>query len=264
MSNVGNRDRRYDRQMVFEGLGPQGQRRLAGGRVLMVGVGGLGCTVVDLLARAGVGFLRLVDDDAVTAENLHRQVLYDEQDAAERKPKVIAAAERIARINSQVKVEPIVARLDAHNAEPLAEGIDVIVDGTDSFPARFIINDLAVKRSLPWVFAGVVGSEAQTMTIVPGRTPCLRCVLESPPPPCQEPTCRSAGVIPPAVVAVAAIQAAEVMKLLSGHVEAISPWLVKMDLWTNAMQRVNVTEACAGAECRCCKRREFDYLAGGA
>ena len=251
---------RYDRQVIFQQLGPRRQRQLARGAALIVGVGGLGCAVGDVLARSGVGMLRLVDDDSVSLVNLHRQVLFDEADAAAGSPKATAAAARIAQINSQVRVEPLVQRFGHTNAAALAEGVDVIIDGTDNFPTRFVINDLAVQGGLPWIFAGVVGAEAQTMTIVPGRTPCLRCVFDRPPPPCVEPTCRTAGVLAPAVVAVAALQAMEAIKILAGAVEEISPYLTKFDLWTGQLQRIDLRQACAKTDCPCCKRRDFEFL----
>ena len=251
---------RYDRQTVFEQLAPAGQRRLGRARALIVGVGGLGCTVAELLTRSGVGALRLVDDDTVELVNLHRQILYDESDAAAGAEKVAAAAARLAEINREVSLEPVAERLGPDNAERLARDVDVIIDGTDNFATRFVINDLAVRDDLPWVFAGALGAECQTMTIVPGRTPCLRCVYESPPPPSEHPTCLAAGVIPPAVVAVAAVQAAEGMKILAGQAERASPFLLKFDFWANTVQRIDVAAACGDADCPCCKRRHFEFL----
>ncbi len=250
---------RYDRQVVFEPLGPAGQRGLVGGRVVIVGVGGLGCATAELLARSGVGFLRLVDDDVVTVENLHRQVLFDEADAAAGLPKAIAAGRRLGRINGEVRTEAVVERLTAGNAESLCAGADLILDGTDNFATRFVINDLCVRDGVPWVFAGAVGAEAQVMTVVPGQTPCLRCVFEAPPP-CQDPTCRGVGVLGPAVVSIAAMQAAEAIKILSGRREAVSPYLLKLDVWTNSLRRIRVAEACAEVDCPCCKRRDFEFL----
>ena len=251
---------RYDRQINFESLGAAGQRRLQGGRALIVGVGGLGCTVADLLARCGVGMLRLVDDDTVQWDNLHRQVLYDEADAAAGTAKAQAAADRIAEINADVEVEPIVGRFDADTADRLARGIDVMVDGTDNFATRFVMNDLSVRDGVPWVFGGAVGAEAQTMTIRPGQGPCLRCVFDSPPPVCQDPSCRVAGVVGPAVAAVAAFQAAEAMKILAAQPERCSPFLLKMDFWCNTIQRIDAARACEGVDCPCCKRHDFEYL----
>jgi len=251
---------RYVRQTAYAPFGVDGQRRLAAGRALIVGVGGLGCTAADLLARAGVGALRLVDDDTVSAENLHRQVLFDEADAAGGAAKVNAAAARLGRVNAGVRVEAVRAKLTPANAAGLAEGVDVIVDGTDSFAARFVLNDLSIQRGVPWVFAGVVGAEAQIMPIVPGRTRCLRCVFDSPPPPCVDPSCRTAGVLGPAVAAVAALEAMEAIKILSGHADRVRGEMVKFDLWTGEMRRIDVSRACAGIVCPCCGQRRFDFL----
>jgi len=252
--------RRYARQVSFPPLGPGGQRRLAAGRVLVVGAGGLGTHAAELLARAGVGFLRLVDDDRVDLTNLHRQSLYDADDAEEERPKVRAAAAHLRRINAATAVEAIEARLTGQNMAELADGVGLILDGTDNFAARFVINDYAVKTATPWVFAGAVGAEGQVLAVVPPRTPCLRCLFDAPPPPCADPSCRAAGVLGPAVAAIAALQAAEAIKLLAGAAEAVSPYLLKLDLWANTVQRIDAARAAADADCPCCKARRFDYL----
>jgi adenylyltransferase/sulfurtransferase len=251
---------RYQRQTAFAPLGVKGQVAISSGRALIVGLGGLGTWTAELLARAGVGFLRLVDADKVDLTNIHRQGLYDEADAAAGALKVHAAAARIKRVNSAVAVETAVERLGADNIEKLAGDVAIILDGTDNFQTRFVINDYAVKTGRPWILAGVIGAEAQTMTIVPGRTPCLRCVYEFPAPVCVEPTCRRAGVLGPAVAAIAAIQAMEAIKVLSGRLEAINPFLLKMDLWTGTLQRIDVSVAAANAACPCCKHRRFEFL----
>ncbi len=250
---------RYARQIADPRIGPDGQRRLAGAGALIVGVGGLGCAVSQLLARAGVGLLRLVDDDVVSLTDLHRQVLFDEADVAAAAPKVLAAARRIARINRQVRVQPVAARFGPANAEALAEGVDVILDGCDNFATRFVINDLAVRDGLPWVFAGVAGAEAQTMTIVPGRTPCLRCLYE-PPGPEGEPAPPAGAVLGPAVAAIAAVEAMEAIKILAGRAEDGSRDLLKVDLWRLSVQRIHAAEACAEAGCPCCRDRRFEFL----
>jgi molybdopterin/thiamine biosynthesis adenylyltransferase len=159
-----------------------------------------------------------------------------------------------------VTIEPREERLDKDNIEELAAGADVILDGTDNFASRFVINDYAVKTGRPWVFAGVVGAEAQTMTIIPGRTPCLRCISDTPPPPCVDPSCRVAGVLGPAVAAIAAIQAMEAIKILAGRLDETSPYLTKFNLWTNDFQRIDAARACANVDCPCCKQRHFEYL----
>jgi len=254
--------RRYDRQVIFEPLGLDAQRALRAGQAMIVGVGGLGSWTAELLARAGVGTLRLVDDDKVDWTNLHRQAMYDEDDARALRPKANAAAQHLARINSSVSVEPIVERLTAGNIADLAKDADVICDGTDNFASRFVMNDYCVKFGVPWIFAGVVCAEAQIMSIVPGRGPCLRCVFDAPPPPCMDPTCRGSGVLGPAVASVAAMQAAEAMKILAGRHNAVSGYLTKMDLWANTLQRIDVNQACGNVECPCCKGRDFEFLEG--
>ena len=185
---------------------------------------------------------------------------FDEVDAAAGAAKVQAAARRLGRINGQVRLEAVSARFGPDNALELAGGMDVIVDGTDNFASRFVINDLAVQEGIPWVFAGVVGAEGQTMTVVPGRTPCLRCVFESPPPPCLDPSCRSAGVLGPAVAALAALEAMEALKILSGRPDSASRWLRKFDFWSGGFQQIDLAEACERSDCPCCKRRQFDFL----
>lgn len=246
--------------MVFEHLGLDFQRALLSKKVAIVGVGGLGSWTAELLARAGVGHLRLIDDDRVNLDNLHRQAMYSQADAAAGLAKVDAAARRLGELNSQVSVEPIGDRVGRDNIEGLLGGVDLVLDGTDNFASRFVINDYCIRQSLPWIFAGVVGAEAQTMTIIPPHTPCLRCISESPPPPCIDPSCRIAGVLGPAVSMIASIQAVEAVKVLSGNRAAASPYLLKIDLWRNALQRIDVAAACEGNDCPCCKGRQFDYL----
>jgi molybdopterin-synthase adenylyltransferase len=249
---------RYQRQIVLPQLGPAGQERLAVGRALVVGIGGLGTWAAELLARAGVGFLRLVDDDRVELTNLHRQALFGEWDAAESLSKPEAAAWRLHEVNSGVHVEAFEARLDRHNIAELAADVDVILDGTDNWPSRFLINDFAVKYGKPWIMAGVVGTEAQTATFLPGRTPCLRCILGGVPRTCSEEDCRAAGVIGPAVAVIAALQAAEALKILAGRTEAVRPSLLKLDLWRNTVQQVALGGA--AADCPCCQRQDYEFL----
>jgi adenylyltransferase/sulfurtransferase len=260
MSQPSGNFERYARQIVFPGLGADGQRRLSSSRALIVGVGGLGSWMAELLARAGVGMLRLADDDKVDITNIHRQALYTEADATAGLVKVDAAAARLKAINRHVKVQPMALRATPQTIADLAQGVGLILDGTDNFAARFLINDYAVKTATPWIFAGVVGAEAQTQTIVPTRTGCLRCVLEAPPPPCMDTSCREAGVLGPAVAAVAAIACAEAIKILSGNVSLASPYLTKLDLWTNTIGRIDVRQAARDVDCRCCKKRIFEYL----
>lgn len=251
---------RYERQMAFAPLGLAGQRRLSAAKVLIVGVGGLGSWAAELLARAGVGMLRLADPDRVELNNLHRQALYDEADAAAGTLKVHAAAEHLRAVSKHLAVEAAPRRLDARNVAELAGGVDLILDGTDNFPTRFLLNDYAVRSDLPWIFAGVVGAEAQMMPIVPGRTACLRCVYESPPPQCADPTCRSVGVLGPAVAAIAAMQTGEAVKILAGRIDKVSRYLLKLDLWANTLQRIDAVRAARDTDCPCCKGGFFDFL----
>lgn len=250
---------RYARQEAFDGLGADGQRRLRAARALLVGVGGLGTWTAELLTRAGIGALRLVDDDVVEPVNLHRQGLYDESDAEAARPKAVAAASRLRAINAQVAIEPVAGRLDAANIAQLAEGADVILDGTDNFGVRLLINDYAVKQRVPWVFAGVVGAEGQVMPVLPGRTACLRCIYDCPPSAAEELRSQALGVVGPAVAAIAAIQAAEAMKILAGRCDHVSGCLTKLDLWRNTVQRIGVAGR-ARPDCPCCGEGRFEYL----
>jgi molybdopterin-synthase adenylyltransferase len=251
---------RYIRQTTYAPLGVEGQRRLRAGRALLCGCGALGSTLANLLARAGVGRLRIVDRDVVDLPNLHRQILFDEADARAGRPKAVAAAEHLARINSEVGVEPIVGEIGPGNIERFIDGVDVIVDGTDNFPTRFVMNDAAVKRGVPWVYAGCVGTEGQTMTIVPGRTPCLRCLLPECPPPEGLPTCPTHGILGPTVGLIASLAAMEVIKLLAGHVEAISPVLTVVHLWENRLRQVSLAGLRERTDCPCCKQGRFTWL----
>jgi adenylyltransferase/sulfurtransferase len=251
---------RFARQIVFEPWGIEAQRSLSAGRALIVGVGGIGSWSAALLARAGAGFLRLVDDDVVDLTNLHRQALYDQFDAEAGRPKVTAAARRLGELNSACTVDAVLARADRANLDGLARDVDVIVDGTDNFATRFLINDYCVKTGKPWVFAGVIGAEAQVAAIVPGRTACLRCFLDEPPPPCSDPTCRQAGVMGMPVAAVAALQAMEAAKILARRLDAVSPHLLKLDLWNNTFHRMALGQPRQSPPCPCCIEREFEYL----
>ena len=250
---------RYARQISFKPFGEEGQRRLAGNSALIVGVGGLGSWVAELLVRAGLGRLRLVDDDYVDLTNIHRQSLFTEKDAKERTLKINAAANHLREINSNCEIETVFARIDRLTADRLTEGVDVIIDGTDNFPARFILNDCAIKKSKPWIFAGVLGTEAQVMAIIPGRTPCLRCLLDSPPA-CNGQTCRQAGVLGPAVAMVAAFEASEALKILSGNSDKAGQCLLVFDVWNNVVKQIDVSKLNKNADCPCCVHKNFEFL----
>jgi adenylyltransferase/sulfurtransferase len=253
---------RYVRQMSFAPLGPAGQRRLAASRGLVCGCGALGSVLANTLARAGVGHLRIVDRDFLQLNNLQRQVLYDEQDVASGLPKAIAARNRLQRINSQINIEAIVTDLDHTNVARLIADVDIILDGTDNFETRFLLNDASIKFDLPWVYGGCIGAEGQTMTIIPGQTPCLRCLIPESPPPGTTPTCDTAGILAPAVNVVASWQAVEAIKILSGNRDAISRTLNVFDLWDGRVRQVSLESLRDRHACPACDRREFPWLEG--
>jgi len=253
---------KYSRQMLFAGIGPEGQQRLLASRAAIVGCGAIGAAAADLLVRAGVGYLRIIDRDFVEPSNLQRQTLFDESDALNVLPKAIAAERKLRSINSSVAVEGVVADLTPRNAEALLDGVDLLLDGADNFETRFLINDLAVKSSRPWIYAAGVASYGLTMTIRPGATACLACLLESgTASQGLEETCDTIGVLGPIVNLVASLEVAEALKLLSGHPEALHGRLLSCDVWTGRMQSIGVAR---NPECRACARRDFTYLAGEA
>jgi len=253
---------RYVRQMRYPPFGEEGQRRLSESRVLVCGCGALGSVLANTLVRAGVGLVRIVDRDFVETNNLHRLVLFSEQDVAEQLPKAIAAAGRLKRINSEVEIEPIVADVDYTNIEKLCEGVNVIVDGTDNFETRFLINDVSVKHGTAWVYGGCLGAEGQTMTILPGQTPCLRCLMQECPPPGTTPTCETAGILAPAVGVIASIEAIEAIKILSGNRQSVSRNLTVVELWDNRIRQVDVSSLREQVDCPTCQRGEFPWLSG--
>ncbi len=255
-------DERYARQWRFAPLGEAGQRRLASGRVLVCGLGALGSALAGTLVRAGVGMVRVVDRDFLELSNLQRQTLYDEEDVAKGLPKAIAAERKLRAINSQITVEAMVADVTHKNIEALASDIDVVVDGSDNFEIRFLLNDFALAHNKPWVYGGAIGAEGQSITIVPGETPCLACVLPEPPPAGATPTCDTAGILSPAIQMVAAIQATEALKLLSGNGDAISRVWTIFDLWNNRIRQIDLAPLRGDTSCRACGQRDFVWLDG--
>jgi molybdopterin/thiamine biosynthesis adenylyltransferase len=252
---------RYSRQILFGGIGPEGQRRLAAGRVAIVGCGATGSALAQLLARAGVGTLRIIDRDYVEASNLQRQSLFEESDAAESLPKAIAAARRIASFNSEIMVEGQVEDLVPGNVDVLLEGMDVILDGTDNFETRYLVNDYAVKNSLPWIYAAAVGSYGATLNVLPGKTACLACIFPDTPRGMVE-TCETSGILNTAVNLVASIAATETVKLLVGGdaAEKLRKTLWSYDVWTNEHAEIAAAKPRVG--CRACGERDFLHLAG--
>jgi adenylyltransferase/sulfurtransferase len=253
---------RYSRQIRFPALGEAGQQALLKSRVTLCGCGALGTVLANHLARAGVGRIRIIDRDFIETHNLQRQILFDEADVADNLPKAEAAARKIRAINSTIAVEPVVTDLDHTNILELVGDADLILDGTDNFETRYLINDAAVKLDKPWIYGGVIGSEGQTMTIVPGKTPCLRCLIETAPPPGMTPTCETAGVLGPAVAVIASFEAIEAIKLLTGHHDALNVHWIMVDLWDWTFRQLKVARLLGAVDCPCCGQRRFEWLDG--
>jgi adenylyltransferase/sulfurtransferase len=251
-------DERYSRQILFKGIGKEGQRRLHQSRALIVGCGALGSAHAESLARAGVGKLRIADRDFVEASNLQRQTMFTERDAAERMPKAIAAANHIREINGEIEVEPEIADVNHSNIERLIKDCDVVLDGTDNFATRYLINDACVKHEINWIYGAAVGSYGVTMTIQPHQTPCLRCLFEEAPPAASAPTCDTAGVIMPIISIVAAVQVAEALKLLTGQTENLHRSLMQFDVWRNEWRKINPGPR--SPECPTCAKGNFATL----
>jgi adenylyltransferase/sulfurtransferase len=253
---------RYARQIRFAPLGEEGQQRLVQSRALVCGCGALGSVIANTLVRAGIGRVRIVDRDFLELNNLQRQVLYDEDDVAAGLPKAIAAKNRLEKINSQVEIEAIVADVDHTNIQRLLDGVDVLVDGLDNFETRFLLNDAALNFHIPWVYGGCIGSEGQTMTILPGETPCLRCLIAETPPPGTTPTCDSAGILGPVINVIASLQSMEAIKILSGHREAISRKLTVIDVWDSTLRQVKLDGLREQSACPACHQLDFPWLRG--
>jgi molybdopterin/thiamine biosynthesis adenylyltransferase len=253
---------RYSRQVLLEAIGEEGQKRLGGARVLLVGCGALGSVLANTLVRAGVGFVRICDRDFLELNNLQRQVLFDEDDLAANLPKAEAAAGKLRRINSDVVIDARVCDVNAGNLESLADDVHLILDGTDNFETRFLVNDYCVKHARPWVYGAVIETSGLCMTILPHDTPCLRCVFDEAPPAEFNPTCDTVGVLATVVNVVAGLQATEAIKLLTGRAAEINRGLVSVDVWTGRFMNLNVQAALDSGDCRCCKQGEYDYLSG--
>lgn len=253
---------RYSRQILFDGIGREGQEKLLASRVLLVGAGALGAAHAEMLARAGVGKLRIVDRDFVEITNLQRQTLYSESDAENRLPKAIAAKNRIAEINSETEVEAIVADVNHSNIEALIDGCDVVLDGTDNFQVRYLINDACVKRGVTWIYGAAVSGYGTTMTVRPGETPCLRCVFENMPGAGSAPTCDTAGVIMPIISSVAAVQVTEALKILTENLTALHGTLMQIDIWQNDWRKIKLKTP--REDCICCALKRFEHLDANA
>lgn len=263
---------RYQRQMLLPGFGDEGQRRLAASTAAILGCGALGCVAADMLARAGVGHLVVIDRDFIEMTNLQRQVLFDEADVAAGVPKAIAAKRRLAEINSTIDVTAVVDDINHSNIERLVGGADVLVDGLDNFETRYLANDFAVKNAVPYVYGAAVGTTGMAFSVLPHApgaawrdgddlaTPCFRCLFEEAPPPGSSATCDTVGVVGPAVGVVANFQVSETLKILTGNFDRVSRNLLTIDLWANEIFSLNVASAYEKGDCPCCKHLRFDYL----
>ena len=249
---------RYSRQVLFPEIGRAGQEKLINARVLLVGAGALGASHAEMLARAGVGLLRIVDRDFVEFTNLQRQTLYKESDAAERLPKAVAAKNRIAEINSEVEVDAIIADINNSNIETLIDDVDLVLDGTDNFQIRYLLNDACVKHGVTWIYGAAVSSYGTTMTIIPGETPCLRCIFSDMPDAGSSPTCDTSGVIMPIIATVAATQVTEAIKLLVGDRDSLHGSLLQFDMWANDRQRIKLNSP--DPDCKTCGRHIYEFL----
>ena len=252
---------KYSRQVLFAPLGPEGQERLGATSAVVVGCGAIGAAAAELLVRAGIGRLRILDRDFVETSNLQRQSLFDEADAAQALPKAVAAERKLRAINSDVRVEGLIADLGPKNAAELLGEFPLILDGTDNFETRFLINDFAVKSGTPWVYAAAVASYGVTMTIRPGQTPCLSCLLESSNGAGLEETCDTIGVLGPIVNLIASLEVTEALKILAGRSDALHGRLLSADVWSGRFQAIGVERNPA---CRACAREDFPYLEGQA
>ncbi len=249
---------RYSRQILFPEIGKAGQEKLQKARVLIVGCGALGASHAEMLSRAGVGHLRIVDRDFVEFTNLQRQTLFKETDAAERLPKAIAAQMRIGEVNSEIEVEAIVADVNRSNVESFIADIDLILDGTDNFQVRYLLNDACVKHDKTWIYGAAVSSYGTTMTVIPGETPCLRCIFEEMPDAGSSPTCDTAGVIMPIIATVSAVQVAEAIKLIVGDKSSLHGSLLQFDLWQNDWRKIKLAKP--NPDCPTCGARNFEFL----
>ncbi len=251
---------RYSRQLRFDGLGVTGQERLLAARVAVLGCGALGSVSAEILARAGLGRLRLIDRDFVDYSNLPRQSLFDESDVAQVLPKVIAVSRKLARINSACQIEPLITQVSAANIQSLIADVDLVIDGTDNFATRYLLNDAAVKHAQPWIFGSALAAHGMMLVVRPGLSPCLRCVLGDLPPPGAVPSCDQQGVLASTVHVVAALQCAEALKFLSGNIKCLERRLVDFDLWAGTFNYRKIEKVRGRGHCRTCEQRRFDYL----
>lgn len=250
---------RYSRQMILKEIGREGQRLLEESRVAVVGLGALGSVSANLLARAGVGYLKLIDRDYLEINNLQRQILFDEADLSENLPKAIAAKRKLQRVNSEIKIEAETADLNPETVEELLAGVDLIIDGTDNFETRYLLNDYSLKKKIPWIYGGAIRTEGMSYVVLPGDGPCLRCLFGQAPDPGSIQTCDQVGILAPVAHLIASFQTMEAIKILARHFEAVERALWKIDLWSRQFKTISV-EHLKGALCNGCQNREYPYL----
>lgn len=253
---------RYNRQVLLPFIGEERQQKILNSTAVVIGCGALGTVIANVLARAGVGHLKICDRDFVEESNLQRQVLFDMKDVAENMPKAAAAERKLREINPTIQIEGIVTDVNPANVEELIKGATVVVDGADNFETRFVLNDACVKHNIPWVYGAAVGSTGLTMTILPGKTPCIRCLFETAPPPGMTPTCDTAGVLGSVTGLIGNYEASEALKICAGHFDQINTRLYSIDLWTSEMHQFKIAKAREVADCPTCKRRNFEFLEG--
>lgn len=248
---------RYLRQTIFPGIGIEGQQKLLAARVVVIGCGATGTNIANHLARAGVGHLTIVDRDFIELNNLQRQLLFDEQDLAEALPKAVAAERKLRAINSEIEVHGIVSDANAENIESLIRGASVVLDGTDNFETRYILNDACIKHNIPWIYTGAVATYGMSQTIIPGKTACLRCLFNDVPPPGTTATCDTAGVVGPVVGAIASVSATEAIKLIVGQGD-LNRGIIHFDLWYNTFEPFEGSGP--RPDCPACQQRNFEFL----
>lgn len=249
---------RYSRQILFDGIGKEGQEKLLSSRVLLVGCGALGASHAEMLTRAGVGFIKIVDRDFVEFSNLQRQTLYSESDAINRLPKAIAAKNRLSNINSEIEIQAVVADVNNSNVESLVKDVDLILDGTDNFQVRYLVNDACVKLNKNWIYGAAVSSYGTTMTIIPNKTPCLRCIFEEIPSAGSSQTCDTAGVIQPIIATISAVQVSEALKILVGKTDKLHKSLMQFDVWENDWRKIKLGKP--NKDCQTCGNKNFEFL----
>jgi adenylyltransferase/sulfurtransferase len=251
---------RYARQAAFYGIGNKGQKKLLEKAAVLVGCGALGCTSANLLVRSGIRYLKIVDRDYIEKSNLQRQSLFDEDDIRKNLPKSVAAQQKLQKINSEVQTEPVVADLNPSNIDYILGNTNIVIDGTDNFETRFLINDYCVKNGIPWIYGACIGSTGLTMNIIPSKTPCLRCILENIPPFGTTETCDTDGIIAPIASMIASIQVAEALKVLTDNLDALRKGLLKIDLWRNEIRTLHTEEIKEKIDCVACKQHQYEFL----